>query len=173
MHICARILAGLIAATWCASASAEMGTAQIAGTGEGPALEGSVVLADTDEGLQVEVHVTGVTPGQHAIHIHEFGDCGDRGKAAGGHFNPDDVQHGFLPENGLESAHPGDMGNIEIGDDGTGELTVMLPGVSLSSDIYNVAGRAVVLHEKPDDFGQPTGNAGGRIGCGPILITGQ
>mgnify|MGYP001565173176 CR=1 FL=1 len=24
------------------------------------------------------------------------------------------------------------------------------------------------MHEKTDDFGQPTGNAGGRVGCGVI-----
>jgi Cu-Zn family superoxide dismutase len=29
----------------------------------------------------------------------------------------------------------------------------------------------VILHEKEDDFGQPTGNAGGRIGCGVIHST--
>jgi Cu-Zn family superoxide dismutase len=36
-----------------------------------------------------------------------------------------------------------------------------------------VAGRAFVLHEKADDFGQPVGNAGSRIGCGPIVLTGK
>jgi Cu-Zn family superoxide dismutase len=34
-----------------------------------------------------------------------------------------------------------------------------------------VAGRAVVVHEQEDDFSQPVGNAGGRIACGPIVIT--
>jgi superoxide dismutase, Cu-Zn family len=28
----------------------------------------------------------------------------------------------------------------------------------------------VIVHAKPDDFGQPVGNAGARIGCGVIGI---
>jgi Cu-Zn family superoxide dismutase len=36
-----------------------------------------------------------------------------------------------------------------------------------------VGGRAIILHEKMDDFSQPTGNAGGRIGCGTIIVTGN
>ncbi|MBI3323135.1 MAG: superoxide dismutase family protein, partial [Candidatus Omnitrophica bacterium] len=34
-------------------------------------------------------------------------------------------------------------------------------------------GRSLILHEKVDDFGQPLGNAGGRIGCGVIRIVGE
>ncbi|MBI3291414.1 MAG: superoxide dismutase family protein, partial [Elusimicrobia bacterium] len=44
---------------------------------------------------------------------------------------------------------------------------------SLSGSKYAVGGRAVIVHEKADDFGQPVGNAGGRIGCGLIVITGR
>jgi Cu-Zn family superoxide dismutase len=67
-------------------------------------------------------------------------------------------------------AHAGDMGNIEIGENGSGTLIVFMPGLSLSQGEANVTGKAVILHEQEDDFGQPTGNAGGRIGCGVITL---
>ena len=70
-------------------------------------------------------------------------------------------KHGFHIH---EKAHSGDMGNIDIAEDGTGKLELTLPEVSLN----DISGLAVILHEKVDDFGQPTGNAGGRIGCGII-----
>jgi Cu-Zn family superoxide dismutase len=152
-------------------ASAETGRVVIRGTSEGSSVSGTATVAETPEGLTVSIHVAGVTPGQHGWHIHQFGSCDDAGNAAGGHYNPDGVPHGFLPKDGLAKAHPGDLGNIEVGSDGSGSLTVTLPSVTLSSGKYNVAGRAIILHEKVDDFGQPTGNAGGRIGCGSILLT--
>jgi len=34
-----------------------------------------------------------------------------------------------------------------------------------------VIGRGIVIHAKPDDGGQPTGNAGDRIGVGVIGVT--
>lgn len=153
-------------------AFAETGTASIQGA-DGSPVKGTVVLTETPAGLHVSVTVEHVAPGKHGLHIHQFGACGDKGTAAGGHFNPDGVQHGFLPTDGLAKAHAGDFGNIEVGPEGTGSLDFTLPALTLSGGTYSVGGRAIVLHEKPDDFGQPTGNAGGRIGCGTIIITGQ
>ena len=65
------------------------------------------------------------------------------------------------------------MGNIDVGPKGSGTATVVLPGVSLTGTggTPSVKGRSIILHEKIDDFGQPTGNAGGRIGCGTIVVT--
>ncbi len=151
---------------WAAS-----GKAALTGTAEGSTVSGLAALRDTDEGLQVDLRVSGVPAGTHGLHIHEAGDCGDGGTAAGGHFNPDKAPHGFLPKDGAAKAHPGDMGNIDVGQDGTGSLSLTLPGAHLASGPYAVAGRAIILHEKADDFGQPTGNAGGRIGCGAIVLT--
>ena len=162
-------LCGLVVALG-TEARAETGRAEIQGTGEGSTVSGSAVLTEDSNGLLVSIQVIGAPSGKHAMHIHQYGRCGDAGNAAGGHFNPDKVSHGFVPSDGLAKAHPGDMGNIEIGPDGRGTLSLTLPEVSLSGSQYAVAGRAVVLHEQADDFGQPTGNAGGRIGCGPILI---
>ena len=164
-------LAALSCMVQAGAASAESARADIASTADGSTSLGSAVLTESPDGLQVAVHVTGASAGKHGVHIHQYGRCGDRGNDAGGHFNPDNVSHGFAPSDGTAKAHPGDMGNIDVGADGDGRLSVFLPGVSLTGGTYGVAGRSIVLHEKADDFGQPTGNAGGRIGCGPILVT--
>lgn len=166
------VVMGLALGLWPAVVSAELARAVIESTKEGPPILGTAELNETEAGLEVQIQLFNVEPGQHGLHIHQYGDCSEGGNAAGGHFNPDDVPHGFLPKDGLAKAHPGDMGNIEIGPDGSGSLTVVLPEVTLSVGPYSVGGRAIVLHEQLDDFGQPTGNAGGRIGCGPIVING-
>ena len=164
-----RILFVLSAVLLCLpSAWAATAKAVIAGTAPDSKISGQATFTEEKGGLMVEAMVTGLTPGKHGFHIHENGSCDDSGKAAGGHFNPDKSMHGFMPKDGMAHAHPGDMGNIEAGADGTGSVNVFLAGVSLKDGNYAVAGKAIIVHEKEDDFGQPTGNAGGRIGCGII-----
>lgn len=141
--------------------------ALITGTAEGSKISGEAVFTQKTDGVQIEVKVSGVdVPGKHGFHVHQYGSCADAGNAAGGHFNPKGSPHGFSPKD-LEKAHMGDMGNIEISETGEGELSILLPLATLSGE-SGIAGRAVILHEKEDDFGQPTGNAGARIGCGII-----
>jgi len=166
------IMAGLIIVP-CAFAA--QGVAMIQGTAEGSTLEGKVTFNELPgSGISIHAEISGVNPmGKRGFHIHEFGSCADAGKAAGGHYNPQEVEHGLLEHDGFDHAHAGDLGNIEIGEDGTGSLDVFIPGLALSAGERTIGGRAVVLHEKEDDFGQPTGNAGGRIGCGTIVITGN
>jgi len=146
------------------------GRVSLAGTQPGSTISGTATFAQTAEGLRMAVTVAGAPPGLHGLHIHERGDCGDGGNAAGGHFNPDKVKHGFLPQDGFAGAHAGDLGNIDIGANGAGTLVLTPDQLTLRDGPYAVAGRSVVLHEKRDDFGQPTGNAGGRIACGVILV---
>lgn len=142
--------------------------ADIKGTTATSSVNGTALLNDTSGGLEVRIIVAGAPAGTHGIHFHEKGSCDDGGNAAGGHFNPDSVKHGELMKDGVSGAHAGDLGNIEIGADGKGALDLVVPDLTVSGGKYNVAGRAIILHEKEDDFGQPTGNAGGRIGCGVI-----
>jgi len=127
-------------------------------------------LIQTGIGTIVEATLSGVPVGQHGFHIHQSGDCSDGGKAAGGHFNPHAAKHGMLTKDGPKKSHLGDLGNIVIGLDGNGRLDTIVPGVFLTGSKDSIAGRAFILHEKADDFGQPTGNAGARIGCGLIVI---
>lgn len=145
--------------------------ANVAGTVSTSPIKGTVSLEDTPGGLHVKAQLVNVPAGQHGFHIHEFGSCEETGKAAGGHFNPLGMPHGQVLKDGLQHAHVGDMGNITAEANGNAAIDVTIPNVTLTSGKYNVAGRAIILHEKADDFGQPVGNAGGRIGCGPILLT--
>ncbi len=80
------------------------------------------------------------------------------------------AMHGDVLKAGVKKAHAGDMGNITAGSDGTAAVEVTIKKVSLSGGKHDVAGRALVVHEKADDFSQPAGNAGGRIACGVIVI---
>lgn len=159
------LLAGL--SVGCAAAG-HRATTPIQATDPASALKGSAVFSETPDGVKAVVRISGAPQGNHGIHIHENSDCGDMGKAAGGHFNPANTKHGFLPHDGPSAAHAGDMGNISINQQGSGSLTVRLQSLTLDQGERGIIGRSVILHEKPDDFGQPTGNAGGRIGCGVI-----
>ncbi len=152
---------------------AETAVAVIKATsGDSPTF-GTATLVDSKDGLLVSVNFANIPAGSHGFHIHEFGSCEDLGKAAGSHYNPMNTPHGHAPKDGMKKAHAGDLGNVEIAADGTGKLEGTLKGVTLSGGKASVAGRAMILHEKADDYGQPVGNAGGRIGCGPIVIIGK
>ena len=156
----------------CGFAYAAAGTADLQGTTPASAtISGKAVLTDTPEGLKVTVDLQGVPPGKHGFHIHEGSSCADEGKAAGGHYNPEETTHGLLSKDGFEHAHAGDLGNVDISADGTGKVDAVISGLTLTDGKHNVAGRTFILHEKEDDFGQPTGNAGGRIACGQIKLT--
>lgn len=153
-----------------AEVRADTAASSIQGTTVDSEIYGTAVFEDTAEGLAAEVEIFGAPPGDHGIHIHEFGNCLDKGLAAGGHFDPDKSPHGFLPKDGLKSAHAGDFGNIKIDRDGRGILKLTVADLKVAAGTYGVEGRSIILHELPDDFGQPTGNAGSRIACGTIRI---
>ena len=154
-----------------AVASAETGVAKITGTALGSTIAGMASFEDTPAGLKVAAIVRGLPAGAHGFHIHEWGSCEDSAKAAGSHFNPAHAAHGKALQDGPEKAHAGDMGNIIADAKGNAKLDAVIPNVSLTGK-FAVIGRAVVVHEKVDDFSQPVGNAGNRVGCGVIGVTG-
>ncbi len=158
------VILGLSVRVWAAN-----GVADIKGTAANSTLSGTAQFEDTGAGLKISVALSGAPVGVHAFHIHEFGSCADLGKAAGSHYNPMSMPHGQVLKDGVQHAHAGDLGNVIVGADGKATLQAIIPGVTLSG-AYPVSGRAVILHEKVDDFSQPVGNAGGRIACGPIVL---
>jgi len=135
---------------------------------KGNSVHGVVTFEAVENGVHVIADVSGLTPGKHGFHIHEFGDCSaDDGMSAGGHFNPLGMPHS-MPSS--DKRHVGDLGNIEADKDGNAHLD-FVDGMMKFMGENSIVGRSVVVHEKEDDFKtQPTGNAGARIGCGVIGI---
>lgn len=151
--------------------SPQTAVAVISSTSEPSTQMGEVRFIETDTGMLIEAEIKNAPSGNHGFHIHEKGSCEDGGNAAGGHYNPDGVKHGNLIKDGFANAHAGDLGNIAVTENGTATYNATIEGLTFNGEKYPIDGLAVIVHEKPDDFGQPTGNAGGRIGCGVIKLT--
>lgn len=133
---------------------------------EGNSAGGTVTFTRTEQGVMVEAKITGLTPGEHGIHIHEFGDLrAPDGTETGGHYDPEGVPHGLPPH---EPRHAGDLGNITAGADGEARMELLVTNITLDDDRAPIVGRGVIIHAKPDDGGQPTGNAGARVAQGVI-----
>ncbi len=119
-----------------------------------------------DGSVEVKVDLKNVPPGVHGFHVHDKGDCGDNGNAAGGHFNPMSMPHG-APD--AVSHHAGDFGNVTADASGTVSATFTTHSVTVTAGDKSVVGHAVILHGNPDDLtSQPSGNAGPRIACGVV-----
>lgn len=115
--------------------------------------------------------ITGLTPGKHGFHIHEFGDMSEGCKSMGAHYNPDDLDHGDLAQ-----GHVGDLENVVADDNGVATFSITAKRVDLLGD-RSVIGRGLVIHADEDDLGKggdaeslKTGNAGDRLACGIIVI---
>ncbi|XP_062013938.1 superoxide dismutase [Cu-Zn], chloroplastic [Rosa rugosa] len=138
-------------------------------------VEGVATLTQEDDGpTTVNVRITGLAPGPHGFHLHEFGDTTNGCISTGPHFNPKNLTHG-APED--EVRHAGDLGNIIANADGVAEATIMDSQIPLTGP-NAVIGRALVVHELEDDLGKgghelslSTGNAGGRLACGVVGLT--
>jgi len=132
-------------------------------------VNGKVTFTETSDGVEIVAELTGLQPGEHGFHVHEFGDCSMAdGKCAGGHFNPTNQPHAGPDD---AKRHVGDLGNIKA--DGQGNASYKRTDKVISLNGKNsIIGRSVIVHAKPDDFKtqQPPGNAGDRIGCGTIGI---
>jgi superoxide dismutase, Cu-Zn family len=132
---------------------------------EGNKVGGVIVLRQTQEGVRITGTVTGLEPGLHGFHIHEYGDVREPdGSAAGDHFNPAETSHGGPQD---EEHHAGDLGNIEADSNGVAKVDITAPWLKL----HFVIGRSIVVHAGKDDFtSQPSGDAGSRVGMGVIGI---
>ena len=129
---------------------------------------GTVTLAQTYHGVLVSAEVSGLVPGGHGFHIHTVGTCAPDFAAAGDHFNPGDVGHGY---NNPDGVHAGDLPNIYANAEGAARADYFTTAITLDADadhsIFDADGSAIIVHEKPDTYGADAG-AGGRVACGVI-----
>lgn len=129
---------------------------------------GKVSFTPLEHGVRMSGEIKGLEPGsEHGFHIHETGDCGNSGDAAGGHFNPAGGVHGMF---GAPGSHAGDLPSLVADASGAARFSVEVHTLSLlDGATNNIVGRALIVHRDRDDHTtQPAGNSGPRIACGVI-----
>ncbi len=136
----------------------------------GSSCKGAVKFVQDGAMVKVIADLEGLAPSsKHGFHIHEFGDCSaPDATSAGSHFDAEGTKHHGRPDESMK--HSGDLGNVESDATGNAHYEITVQGISIAGEHAPILGRGVIVHAKPDDFGQPVGNAGGRIGCGVIGI---
>ncbi|KAH0471025.1 hypothetical protein IEQ34_000748 [Dendrobium chrysotoxum] len=132
-----------------AAASTKEAVAVLKGSSQ---VEGIVTLFQENDGspTTVKVRVSGLTPGPHGFHVHDYGDITNGCISTGSHFNPNKMTHGAPKDN---IRHAGDLGNIFANSDGVAEATIVDAQIPLRGPTA-VIGRSFVVHELEDDLGK-------------------
>ena len=166
------------AAGWALAASKGVSAhAEIAGC-EDVGIRGSATLRETPsaEGVkmvEVEIRVSGMKPGRHAVHVHEVGVCKPCADAKG-HFDPGPASNSS--PDGNHPFHLGDLINLDVNAKGEGRLKATTTRLTLSPgplSLLDQDGSALIVHVDPDTYcpeGEKKGCAGGaRAACGVIV----
>jgi len=132
---------------------------------------GTVNLRDSADGLQIRTDLSKLPPGAHGFHVHQNPNCGtamENGKptaglAAGGHYDPGHTDKHLGPTG---AGHLGDLPILRAGPDGKATTNITVKRLSVDA----VRGRALMIHEGGDTYGEPPklGGGGARIACGVI-----
>lgn len=156
---------------WSGYAAPTRASAHMRGGPLAPGIDGVVEFTSVEGGTWIAVTVSGLPAyrpaaegrapvGPHGFHLHLNGTCevGDPAKpfeAAGGHWNPTGQPHGN---------HAGDF-PVLFSNGGR----AMMGFFTDRFQVADIIGKAVIIHESPDDYrSQPAGDAGRRFACGAI-----
>ncbi len=138
---------------------------------------GAVTFIQAATGVLVQAEAEGLSPGGHAFIVHSVGACAPDFSAAGDHFNPENVRHGFVHPNWNRRdvdtrGHGGDLPNIYAAADGSARADFFTTGFTLREDenhsIFDSDGSAIIVHEEPDAYGEHESDTGERVACGVI-----
>lgn len=139
---------------------------------------GRVLMVErpSSEGIKLVEVILGVqnlTPGAHAVHVHEVGNCTPC-SAAGSHLDLGPHGHN-VPVTENHPYHSGDLVNVRVGSDGKGALITTTSRIALSPgklSVFDDNGSALVVHVMPDaycvDPSDPNCAGGARAACGVI-----
>jgi len=131
---------------------------------------GTAVFTEKNGTVTMVANMSGLTPGEHAIHLHEKADCSAAdGSSAGGHWNPTFKKHGKW---GDAEHHKGDIGNFTA--DANGNAVVKFATsewcIGCGDATKDITGKGLIVHKGTDDFvSQPAGNAGARVACAGVI----
>ena len=137
----------------------------------GSTAKGNVVFENNGESVSMLLTVSGLEPGEHAIHLHEKSDCSaEDGTSTGGHWNPTGQPHGKW---GAETGyHKGDIGNFTADENGNGTISFTTDQwcIGCGDVTKDIIGKGIIVHAGEDDLkSQPSGAAGARVSCAGII----
>ena len=153
----------------------------------GPGITGEAKLYQEYEGrVRIVLKIEGtadskLTPGLHAVHIHETGAC-DPFTAAKGHFDGNvdpqvNPEANVSPGLGNHPYHLGDLSNLKVDENRKGSLYALTSRVTLTpglTSLFDKDGSAFIIHGLEDKYlpDPPTKDAPGgpRIACGVIVL---
>ena len=122
---------------------------------EGSGLTGTATFTEVNEAVHVVIEVQNATPGLHAMHLHTGNSCIDIGP----HWHPMGISAGIpgIPIVQATRDTPpigvGEVGNISVGEDGTGILEFKTPFWSVGGDPNtDILGKLIMVHETGDTF---------------------
>ena len=153
----------------------------------GPGITGEAKLYQKYDGhVRIVLKLEGtaeskLTPGLHAVHIHETGAC-EPFTAAKGHFDGNvdpqvNPEANVTPGLGNHPYHLGDLPNLKVDENRKGSLYTITSRVTLTpglTTLFDKDGSAFIIHGLEDKYlpDPPTKDAPGgpRIACGVITL---
>lgn len=142
---------------------AELLVASIRTTDAQQNLIGEVIFTDTPYGLLIQPSLKSLPAGIHGFHVHQVPNCGDKGMAAGGHYDP---AHTNSHDGPYGTGHKGDLPVLYVDASGSATLPILAPRLKTS----DIKGLPLMIHDGGDNYSNhpPMGGGGARMACGLI-----
>lgn len=124
---------------------------------------GTITAEDTQFGLLLTPHLSGLPAGTHGFHVHEIASCANKGMAAGGHLDPGKTGKHLGPYS--TQGHLGDLPVLFVDAQGKASLPVLAPRLKLN----DIKGHSLMIHAGGDNYSdtpEKLGGGGLRIACG-------